>query len=219
MMTVEDGIELLAAHVKRGLFVETMVDAWAAQFAANVASYSLKSKPLSTEQSRIIVKLLIRTRDYLVGVGESSTALDSLIASPSYRQTPYPSANVPREVRFLGDNLLGFRFKRNDTIVADLNELRRGLDLYLTEQWFHRGHRLWVVPVTRDTLDGIMLVISQHRFQFDETVAQYLTEASNARGQHPAFLPAPDLNVIAGTVPDNEVVAWWVRDVLGGETV
>lgn len=216
-MTVEDAIERMAALTLTGLFVEQRVDSWAYGFVMNVAEYTQKGKPLSTEQSRIILRLVQRVRDVLQNDGTPSEDIDRLIARPSYRQPPYPSANVPREVRHLGGNLVGFRFKRNDAILRDIIELRRGLDLGLTEQWFHRTHRLWVVPVTRETLSGVMQIIADHRFSFDDDLLAYLTDASNAHGAIPAFDADREVGLIVGRVPDNEVIAWWVSDVLGGQ--
>lgn len=219
-MTVEDAIERLAACTEKGLFTIDQPDSWAHGFVTNVAGYTGSGKPLSTEQSRIILRLVKRARAFLViRDGVSGTEIDQLLATPCYRQTPYPSANIPREVRYLGDGLLGFRFKRNDSILRDITELRRGLDLGLTPHWFHRTYRIWVVAVTRETLEGVMQVIAQHRFSFDDGVVQFLTEASNSLGVAPAFDADPESGFIAGRVYDNEVVAWWIKDVLGGQPV
>lgn len=219
-MTVEDAIERLAHHINRGLFTIEMKDDWAFKFVANVSDYTLQNKPLSTEQAKIILKIVRRTRDYLIKHGESQESIDALLLSPQYRLTPYPSANVPREVRFLGDNLLGFRFKRNDAISQSIGGLvNHPADegaVHLGSIWFHREFRLWVVPVNRRNLDDVMEVIREHRFAFDDDVVEYLTLCANNRGRPAAFAADTDLGVIAGQVYDCEIIAWWSRSVLGG---
>lgn len=218
-MTVEDAIELLAEKVYRGLYTVSNPDEWAYKFVLNVAQYTGTGKPLSTEQSRIILKLIRREQEWLVQRGTCPAELASLLRVPTYRQPPYPSANVPREVRFLGGNLLGFRFKRNDAIVQALRMTQGPEDLRLTEIWFHREHRLWVVPVTRESLDSVMRVISEHRFDFDDGVAEYLMLCTNNRERPTAVMVDRDLGVIAGQVYNCEFTAWWMQHVVGGEPV
>ena len=215
-MTVEDAIEIMANKVSRGLYILERKDDWAAKFVRNVSDYTRTAKPLSTEQSRIILKLIRREKEYLVNHGVDARELNSILLSPEYRQTPYPSANVPREVRFLGGHFLGFRFKRNDEIVAAIQATMPRDDLRLTDIWFHRAHRLWVVPVTRENLDGLMRVIREHRFSIDDDVVEYLTLCENNRKRAPAYVADRDLGVIAGQIYDCEFTAWWTEHVLGG---
>ncbi len=216
-MTVEDAVELMAEHVGSGLFVSKMRDEWAAKFVVNVAEYSRSNKPLSTEQVRIVLKVFKRVEAYFLEQGLCASETASLFRNPTCRQEPYPSANVPREVRFLGDNVLGFRFKKNDTIVADLKALKSIQDFSFNDLWFHREHRLWLVPVTRDSIHEIMALISRHRFDFDDMVAEYLTVAQNSAKRPSAFVADMEMGVIAAQVYDNEVVAWFTRNVLGGD--
>ncbi|RYF02693.1 MAG: hypothetical protein EOO77_32240 [Oxalobacteraceae bacterium] len=219
-MTVEDAIEILGYQLNRGLFSIEHHDEWAYKFVTNVSEYTKRDKPLSTEQARIILKVIRRTRDYLIANGVPEYEIDSLLLNPQYRQAPYPSANVPREVRFLGDNLLGFRFKRNDAIalsIQGLSAAKTDSPYRLSTIWFHRDYRVWVVPITRHNLDDAMDVIRDHRFAFDDAVADYLTACSNHRGRPAAF--AADDQMIAGQIYDCEVLAWWTRTVLGGSLV
>lgn len=219
-MTVEDGVLLLADRVHAGLFVSHRVDRWAAAFVTNVASYVRADKPLSTEQSRIILRLIARVRDDLVEqAGAEPATIDWLIAHPSYRQPPHQSANVPREVRYLGEGFLGFRFKRNDAVSADLKAMVRDQDFPFEDIWFHLNHRIWVVPVNRDTLIEIVDVIDRHRFACDAEVSAYLARAADALGDRSSASTDREIGVIAVQVRDNEMVSWLLRDVLRGEPV
>jgi hypothetical protein len=215
-MTVEDAIEALAHHVNRGLFSIQHEDSWAFKFVQNVSEYIRRDKPLSTEQGRIILRILGKHRAYMIEHGSDADAIDSLLLRPRYRNDPYPSANVPREVRHLGDNLLGFRFKRNDEISQALQALVAYRPYKLDNLWFHREHRLWVVPITRHNLEGAMSVIRDHRFGFDEGVAEYLTACENNKRRPAEFASDDSIGIIAGQVYDCEIVAWWSRTVLGG---
>jgi hypothetical protein len=215
-MTVEDAIEVLSHYQNRGLFTIANKDDWASNFITNVSAYTAQEKPLSTEQSRIILKLVQRERAYLIERGLRSEEIDALLANPTYRLPPYPSANVPREVRFLGDNLLGFRFKRNDAINGALNRLMVDRPYRFDNLWFHREYRVWVVPITRHNLAKAMDVICEHRFAFDDEVAEFLAACESNKGRPAAFTASTELNVIAGQVYDCEVLAWWTRNVLGG---
>jgi hypothetical protein len=217
-MTVEEAIELLEQHVIRGLFTVHGNDSWAYDFVLNVSNYTRTGRPLSTEQSKIILNLVHRARSFLVDNGVDAAEIDALIRNPTHRQTPYPSANVPREVRFLGGNLLGFRFKRNDIIKRDIEGLGHGRPRFQTI-WFHREYRLTVVPVTGENLFEAMDVIRDHRFDFDDSVAEFLTCCENNRGRASAFVADRGLGITAAQVYDSELMAWWVGDVLGGTPV
>jgi hypothetical protein len=221
-MTVEDGVALLAECVDGGLYVDCARDDWAVKFVRNVATHVSAGKALSTEQARIILNLLRRSRNEFVLrsiVGVRGVDLDRLLKAPTYRQPPYASANVPREVRYLGDNCLGFRFKRDDTISSDLKALVRDQDFGFEDIWFHPMHRLWVVPINRDTIAEAMALISRHRFSFDDGVADFLAAASDATGQPSSVSTDPELGLTAVQVRDNEVAAWIVASVLRGQPV
>lgn len=226
-MKVEDGLELLAALLKIDDFGIQFDDAiateqnWDFRFVTNVASYIRKDKPLSTEQSKIVLKMLRRFEKKLVNKGLiEADKLRNLIEFPSYRQPPYTSASVPREVRYIGDNCLAFRFKMNDVIKNDIKRLRpKGTGFIEKYNWFHSQHRVWVVPVTRDTIKPVQELISKHRFDFDDAVVEYLVRASNSADQPTGFAYDPEINLISAEVGDNELIAWWVQTVLKGEVI
>lgn len=221
-MTVEDALLLMTHHYLGPLALGESkdIDLWTASFLTSVNSYVVQDRPLSTEQAKIVLKLLARHERAMVKAGViDAAALAALLRSPVYRQEPYQSANVPREVRYLGGNLLGFRFKRNEAIREDLRKLKPRDDIFEEHRsWFHSEYRIWVVPVTRESLKGIAAIISTHRFDFDDAVVEYLTECENSIGEPSAFVLDPELGILAH-IPDNEAVAWWCQSILGGEVV
>jgi predicted nucleic acid-binding protein len=226
-MKVEDGLELLAKLLKVDDYGIQFVDAvsteqnWDLRFVTNVVAYIRKDKPLSTEQSKIVLKMLKRfERKMVVAELVEEQKIRNLIEFPTYRHTPYTSASVPREVRYIGDNCLAFRFKMNDVIKNDIKRLRpKGTGMIEKYNWFHSQHRVWVVPVTRDTIKPVQELISKHRFGFDDEVVEYLVRASNSLDQPAGFAVDPEVGLISAEVGDNELIAWWVQNVLNGEVV
>lgn len=192
---------------------------WTVRFLDNVYQHVENKKALSTEQVKIILKLARAIESTLIEQKKLVPGqLDSLIAFPRYRKEPYTSDNIPREVRYLGDNMLGFRFKFNDVIRSDIKSLRPRPALFDYEPyWFHKDFKLWVVRVTRDTLQPIQNLISKHRFQFDDDVVNYLMTAENSLNQKSEFVMDPEIGIIAGQICDNELLAWWAKNVARGE--
>lgn len=220
-MTVED-LVLLMGSLRDALCAATHGDrVWVQSFLRNTSSRVERGGALSTEQGKIVLRLAQRFETLLADSGRVSGAeLRELARRPRFRQPPYPSANVPREVRFLGANLLGFRFKYNEVILDDIKRLapRAGV-MPAPRFWYHRAHRIWVTPLTRDTLDGVQQIIAKHRFDFDEAVVACLTAAANARGQPSQMALDGELKVIAAVVPDNELVAWFLSRRCGAQAL
>lgn len=217
-MTVEDAVEILDQHAKHGLFTSHHTDEWARGFVHNVASYTRRGAPLSTMQARIVLNLLKRVKQFLVDAGANCETIDRTLGRPTYRQEPYTSTPTPREVRHVGDNLLGFRFKRNDAVLLDLRAACDGLGTLGTQTlWFDRTYKVWIAPVTRNTIKPLMDVIGKHRFAFDDAVAAYLACADTVRGLPAAVVTDRQQGVIAAQVYDDEITAFFIGTVLGGE--
>lgn len=223
METVEDTLEPM--HLLRlnrpSVFARALPGPWYERFVSNVRLHALDNKPLSTEQVRIILKLLARLRPHLIEHRlASAESIDRLLRHPVYRRQPYQSSSIPREVRHIGDNCLAFRFKYNDVIVDAIKGLRKKSDYFADELTrFDHATRVWIVRVTRDTLDPIFKIVNDHRFQFDEATLDYLTLASNSKGQPSTFVFDPESGKIVANVCDNEIIANWVRNVLRAEVL
>ncbi len=181
-------------------------DAWFEKFVTNVYAW-----PLTTEQARITLRILSKIRHIVVDAGWASAQdVDRLLNTPRYRNPPTQSANIPREVRFLGDNLFGFRFKRNDNILEVLKAHSGEWD------WISR---LWTVPVTRTSIHPLMEVIRDNRFGFDDDVAEYLAQVMNSDEEPTTFTFDPTTGKIIAMVNDCEIIAQWVATNLKGTPV
>ena len=201
-------------------------DTWTRNFLASVTSHVMAAKPLSTKQSAVILSLIARVRHPLVRHGMMTDGeIDQMLRYPEFRRPLYESVNIQREVRYLGDNLLGFRFKQNDIIAARISELATlnttnwgGVSAWLKRPLpspqFDWDHRIWVVPVMRHTVEAVMAVINEYRFEIDEAVVAYLRLARKSREQPSAFVLTE--GVIMANVCDNPLLAAWITQVADG---
>jgi hypothetical protein len=217
-MHVEDALEnlLILKHAK-GLFTKLHRDEWTSDFIENVSAYTRAGKPLSTMQSKMILQILKRVEDIVCDAqfGARLFSIDSinaLIKSPTYRQNPYPSADIPREVRWLGDNKVGLRFKKNPKMINDIKALSKSAS---DAPWFHRSYRVWIVPVTESTLEPLLDLISEHRFHVDEETQGYLETVLRMSAEKSQVVFDPDLNVFVAQINNDDVAAWWIETVLG----
>lgn len=213
--TVEDVVQTIFDQMHAPEYRAVLGDPWFSRFFSNVVQWVRDDKPLTTEQAKIVLKVLGKSRQYLIQMGADPAEIMELLRKPVYRRQPTLSSTMPREVRYLGDGVLGFRFKRNDVIIDDIKEMRA-----LTTTAPHRiewqpGHRMWTIGIMESTLPGIMNLIMTHRFQFDDEVAAILAEAHDAqRGISTFTLDADGMMTVC--VLDNDVLASWVQGVLGG---
>lgn len=185
---------------------------WFVDFVENVYQWTQSGKSLTTEQSKIVMRVLEKSRKYFVKHGiavESDVA--ALIANPLYRRPLVPSANIVREVRWLGSNLLGFRFKRDDTLSEKFRNLRAGV--FDEEVQYDFLKRIWIVPVHARNVDAIEAIISDRKFHFDDEVVDLLVGVHN---QEPTTITVdPDTGEIVITTHD-PLLSKWATVCLGG---
>lgn len=217
-MFVEDALQkLYVAVIQDDLFLSELPDKWAFNFTINVSRFVTRGNPLSTEQGRIILKLFDRVLPFLIANGRVSEGeARALLNEPVFAKEPFKSANIPREVRFLGDNLLGFRFKLNDIILADIKAIRKCF-VDPKQVRFDRPSRIWIIPLTENSYLPVMQLIKKHRFQFDDAVAEFIAESKLMKSE-PASV-AMDDDFIAIRVFGNSLLSWHLKAILGGETV
>ena len=229
-MYVED--LLLAIHERVSWLSHSfdgLLTPWHLNFVSNVSTHVGAGKQLSTNQSATILKLITRLRKPIVRYGMATDEdLDQMLRHPEYRRPLYESPNIPREVRYLGDNVLGFRFKQNDVIAAlirdlgwptasiwasDWIKLQKLSDL-LPRSQFNWQYRIWTVPVLRHNINRITALINEYRFNLDPGAAAYLRLARQSLDRPSAFTVSDD--VILGNVCDNPLLAAWVTHVSDG---
>lgn len=221
MITVEDVLEGLFRLFcfNQSEFETCLPDKWFSNFVTNVHSHAAQGKTLSTEQVRITVRLAHRARNVLITNDIfQEPAFDRFLGNPICRKQPYQSSSVPREARYVGDNCIALRFKMNDVIVESIKALRKKNGFFSDNviRW-DREARVWVIRVTRDTIDPLMSIIGENRFDVDDETVEYLALAMNSREKPSTFVLDPETGRIVANVCDNEVIAAWVTNVLWAE--
>jgi hypothetical protein len=204
---------------------DDLLNDWDRDFLTSVASQVAASRRLSTNQGATLLKLIGRLRHPLIRHGMATDDdLDQMLRYPEYRQPLYPSVVVRREVRYLGDNILGFRFKANEMMAASIRafgvppttEVCYNTAL-LPRPRFDWDHRLWLVPVLRHNVAAIIAFVHEYRFDIDGATLAYLRLARNSRDQSSAFAITND--VILANVCDDPFLAGWITEVSGGLTL
>lgn len=222
MIYVEDLLKGLTMLIANG----TIKDNWLSNFALNVTGFVNRHSPLSTKQSEIICKNAQRYSSSLAtAMRKSREDINKAIAIPVHRQQPYQSANVPREVRYLGMNKLAFRCKRDPTVVADLRALgvkqpyvHQKSPLGTTATWFS-DQKVWVISIVNDNLEQVMDVISRHKFHFDQITAEYLTLCENSKMQISTAVMDDDEQNVYLNVCNNNLIAHLVYNLMDGKAV
>jgi len=216
-MYVENAIEIFynAMMGKSTLAVDMLRDQWACDFIKSLHASVLEGKTLSTEQGRVFLKTLNKYRNHF------PANVLKLIDAPYYKNAPYQSKIIPNEVRYLGGNYLGFRFKKNDNIRADLKKIsdknRRSTLKRPSEVKYHSFLRIWVVELTRENFKDIVAIIGRHDFKFDDDVLEYLTLADNSTGQKSTFVVDPETGNIIANICDNAILLSWIKTVIFGQ--
>jgi hypothetical protein len=210
---VEDALAHLSSRLMFDKKAQDAVpDLWFRNFIENVSRWSGQDKPLTTEQAKIVLKLLAKTRAYFISEGVPAENIDDLMANPQYRNQPTLSAVIPREVRWAGDNILAFRFKRNDIILNDLKAITQINPL--VEPIWDTFWRLWTIPVFVNTVDATIGVIGKHRFGLDDDVELFLARVADEAGIGSAFVL--DNDRVIYEINDQPLLRAWVEGPLGG---
>ena len=229
VMYVEDAIKEFArrqGEADDALGVILRSDDWGRKFIDSLNVSVSAGRPLSTRQGEFFITLVKRHRDRIVsgGCGWSGLDLDKIILSPSYRQEPYESVRVETEVRFLGDNKLGFRFKKDDDIKEAIKRIRQSIKHELNwsadlEPSYQFKQRMWVIPVTSSNYRQVWNMIARFGFAFDDEVAGFLDLCEASTNQPATAVLDEESNRIIFNVCDNDALAAWMDNVMLGEVI
>src|ERR1700733_14009353 len=102
MLYVEDVFEAIAMRLlssdKEG-FDTILNDHWRRKFIESVFTQIERGRPLSTEQAKIVLNIIKDVETYLIKYGDADQEeLSKLFVYPRYRQEPYQSTIIPKEV-------------------------------------------------------------------------------------------------------------------------
>lgn len=219
-MYVEDAIEIFYKEMLgRTPLAQIMAhDKWTNDFITSLYSSVKSGKTLSTEQGRVFLKALNKYNSCF------DASVTKLVENPYYRNPPYQTKNIPNEVRYLGGNYLGFRYKKSDSIRTDFKKIsdrtpriKNSRSFTSPDLKYHALLRIWVVSVTRENFKDIVMIIGKHDFKCDDAVLEYLALADNSIGQKSTFVVDPDTGDIIANICDNAILSSWVNNVLFGK--
>ena len=187
------------------------VGSWDQSFIKNVVLYLFNDKPLSTQQAKNAIRIISKYKNKL-DMHHTARDIEYALLNPTYRHKLYQSLDIPRQVRYLGEKYLGFRYKKNDIITNQIKTI------YNKQKYekpkFNSQYRIWVVPVYREKIYKIKEIISEYRFSFDDDVVNYLTECLSIENTTPQVVM--DENIML-YIPDNQNLAYYAKYVLGGK--
>lgn len=223
-MYVEDALEIMANNMWDlhliGRSMHDNTNDWDISFLTNVNEYVKKGNQLSTEQGKIILKLLKKFRHHLIGNNHiTSDQIDDMLINPTYKKPLYISADIKREVRYLGGNYIGLRFKFNEIImrfIRDLNSgaLARNSSSSYEQPFFQREYRIWIIPITQTNVTHVENIIYTNRFSMDKDTINYLENFH----KNPSVFKDHG-NVINCEIYANDLLALWVINVVEGVLV
>lgn len=234
-MYVEDLFLKLYEEIRRGTHspIFRNLSVWQRNFITDVNGHLQQNKPLSTKQSVVILEIIRNCRDQLVKHRNiSETTLEKILSNPQYRRPLYESTNIPKEVRHLGGNLLGFRFKKNDNLKAEVKSL---CDIPMTDwlgEWlpvlsglvhnmvikprYDWMYKIWIVPVYRFNILKITNLIATEHFALDGTTKDYMKLARRSADQPSLFAVDEENEILLANVCDNPLLSGWITEVVGG---
>lgn len=220
-MYIEDAIIRIATSTH----VQIIDSKWPAEFTLSLYEQVGVGNNLSTRQVEFFVSAVLEPYGPAFvkkGVLQDQE-LQSLKTEKRCRNNPYESVIVTPEIRHLGNNLLGFRFKakhrkgeamRNH--MRTLSTITKSWAREIRPRWSYR-FRMWVVPVTSDNLKKVMRMVEDSGFGIDEGVIEFF-ETCSANVNQPSTAVIHDDQLIIN-IKDNDILAAWAKNVFDGEYI
>lgn len=212
MLTVEDLLDSLYQLVTSGVEKRE----WNVNFISNVAMHIRHGRALTINQGNTVVKLAANHIGKIAALRKiDANLVKQSVSSPKYRTPPVESANIKREVRYLGGNKLAFRFKHDPIVIAEIKGLKSS-SLSNDRSIFNKNFRIWVVTVSQANLEKIYSIIKKNKFEFDEDVLAFMHRCSNSKSKAPTLNYDLQSGNIHIEVTDNPILEDIISLVMGG---
>lgn len=216
MVSVESLLRGLVALCAKNV----IKDSWHRSFLSSVNSHVVGGSSMSTNQGATVLKVAGKYAGTLANaLGVPQSEVLDCIKNPKYDKSPYQSISIPREVRYIGMDKLAFRFKVDNTVVAEIKQLRSAHDPVNSAPKWDNKYRLWIVTVTPQNIDKVFSIIQRHRFHFDEPVLEYMTLCSNSKKASSTFAAVEGTDIAVANICANPLLSYVVKNVLKGEPV
>lgn len=188
---------------------------WDRQFISDVAYHTRDNhRSLTSGQCKVIIGLINRYQIHLVLNGINFDDLTHLLVHQTTRLPVEPSSVVKREVRWVGDSKLAFRFKFDSGIRDAIKKLAVSDCFGTRKASFCHTNKLWYVPVSVGNYPSVMKIITDYGFSFDEDVVKFLAGISESRLKRPEATIENGEIVIS--VPDDAFMVFlasWIKNI------
>lgn len=206
-MFVEDILLKITAVLQPG--DDMLGGRWHDGFLASVGRHLGNNGTLSSAQGRVALDIIRKCGPVLVGLSMiSANDLKGCLENPSYRRPPYRSTIIPREVRYLGGNFLGFHFKYHLELVERFNLFRDDALNHIAR--FDPEQKIWIVSIDCQTVDILSEIISTYRFAMDVVTRDYIALVRCSRDKPSTCALEPESQTIIVNVCDNHDFAYWL---------
>jgi hypothetical protein len=185
------------------------------KFIEDIVQKTKTNNRISTKQAYIVLKLLKTYVHVFEKYSKITTRAEviELCNNPCYRLAPYQSIEVPREVRYLGRRILGFKMKFSAQLIERIRAFKDPFNVvgkHLPS--FNSTHKIWLVEVTEHNFSKIMKFIPKAYFEFDDAVVDFLHKCSESTSVPSNIKVSED--AINLTVNNNELLCAWAEQIL-----
>jgi hypothetical protein len=219
-MYVEDLLQDVSARLRDDAdpINDVLRDAWWRKFTMSVSERTESGYPLTTAQTKYVLKLIRDIGPKLVEEGElTDHQFRMMLHNPSYRNNPVESLDIPRDVRVLAGNILGFRCKNIPEITEAINDLvpkserKKGHPFSPT---FLFDHKIRSVPLTPANCGRVADIIGTYGFSYDQKVEDAITRVTEvSTTSMKATLREDHISI----TPNGIIVERWIDDVMLGD--
>lgn len=172
------------------------------KFVASLARRALENRPLTTRQGYAFLSFMRKNRYLWTNIPK----VESILSFPEWKLPLEESKVIHHEVRYIGDNYLGFRTNRSRATGPAFERL--------DAVWSQGMHVIQVN--SRERLEQVISLIGEFGFAMDQAVETYLVAALEAKGLPSSCTSTEEMIVI--DVPDDDILAAFSLHVLRGET-
>ena len=140
-----------------------------ASFLYEIITKIKVNRVISSKQLTLLHNTLIKYSGLLVELGVDAKQFDEWSRNFSNSINTYESKNIKREVRYLDDDVLFFRFLHVYEIVTEIKKLN---EFYKTCTYNKKNNGI-AVRVDEKNINKVMQLISKYNFSFDSEVENF----------------------------------------------
>jgi hypothetical protein len=182
-------------------------------FITDMANKVRSNKKFSTGQAAYILRLI---SNYSMIIADKKKIdieeIKNLVNNPIYANEPYESVNIPKEVRYVGNDFIVFKFKFDPILKENIKDLKPGLPMEIPYPEYNSNHKIWIVKISSKNVDKTIEIIGRYGFQYEEDLAQYFTDILNRKNDNSSVNIQDDKIVI--DIPNDDIFSDYVESFL-----